>query len=113
MSQCIFCRIISRTIPSRIVYEDEQALAFDDVDPQAPVHVLVIPKRHVESIQAASGESPLLGHLLRVCVKIATDKGLVQSGYRVLTNTGPEAGQTVFHLHFHVLGGRAMGWPPG
>jgi histidine triad (HIT) family protein len=113
MSQCIFCRIVNRTIPSRIVYEDEQALAFDDVNPQAPVHVLVIPKRHVESIQAASGDNSLLGHLIRVCVKIAAEKGLVPSGYRVLTNTGPQAGQTVFHLHFHVLGGRAMNWPPG
>lgn len=113
MSQCIFCRIVDRTIPSKIVYEDDQALAFEDVNPQAPVHLLIIPKRHVESVQAASNDAALLGYLMQVCVKIATEKGLMPSGYRVVTNTGPQAGQTVFHLHLHVLGGRPMSWPPG
>lgn len=113
MSDCIFCRIASRAIPSKIVYEDEQAVAFEDVNPQAPVHLLVIPRRHVTSLDAGQDEAGLLGHLLRTCAVVAGQKGLSPSGYRVVTNTGADAGQTVLHLHLHVLGGRAMRWPPG
>ena len=114
MSDCLFCRIIKREIPAKIVYEDEQALAFDDIRPQAPVHTLVIPKRHVPSIgEGIGGDEWLFGHLIFVAGKVATAKGIASSGYRVVTNTGPDAGQTVFHLHFHVLGGRTMSWPPG
>jgi histidine triad (HIT) family protein len=114
MSACIFCGIANRSIPSEVVDEDDQAVAFEDVNPQAPVHLLVIPKRHIESVQAFETEDlALLGHLLRVCVKMAKEKGLVQSGYRLVTNTGAHGGQTVLHLHLHVLGGRPMRWPPG
>ena len=113
MSTCIFCRVINRTVPAKIVYEDDHALALEDVNPQAPVHMLVIPKRHVESVQAIETDVPLLGHLLGVCAKVARTTGIAEAGYRVVTNTGPQAGQTVFHLHLHVLGGRPMRWPPG
>jgi histidine triad (HIT) family protein len=113
VSDCIFCRIAAKTIPSKIVYEDDQAVAFEDVNPQAPVHLLVIPRRHVASLDAAQEDAALLGHLLRTCAVVAGHKGLSQSGYRVVTNTGSDAGQTVFHIHLHVLGGRGMRWPPG
>jgi histidine triad (HIT) family protein len=114
VNDCLFCQIVARSIPATIVYEDESALAFEDVRPQAPVHVLVIPKRHVASVQDLGGTDPvLLGDLLVCCTKIAERKGISDAGYRLVTNTGRNAGQTVFHLHFHVLGGRAMAWPPG
>ena len=114
MNDCLFCQIVARSIPATIVYEDESALAFEDVRPQAPVHVLVIPKRHVASVQDLGGtDAALLGNLLVCCTKIAERKGISNAGYRLVTNTGRNAGQTVFHLHFHVLGGRAMAWPPG
>ncbi|MER3425431.1 MAG: histidine triad nucleotide-binding protein [Nitrospiraceae bacterium] len=114
MTTCLFCRIVERAAPSKIVYEDDQTLAFEDINPQAPVHTLVIPKRHIESIQELQeAETSLLGHLLLTCTRIAQQKGIAGSGYRIVTNTGPNAGQTVFHLHFHVLGGRTMAWPPG
>jgi histidine triad (HIT) family protein len=114
VSDCLFCRIAARTIPSKIVYEDDVAVAFEDVNPQAPVHVLVVPRKHVPSLKGAdSGDAALLGHLLLTCVNIAREKGIAESGYRIVANTGSEGGQTVFHLHFHVLGGRAMHWPPG
>ena len=113
MSDCIFCRIAAKTIPSKMVYEDDQAVAFEDVNPQAPVHLLVISRKHVASLDAATEEPALLGHLLRTCAVVAGRKGLDQSGYRVVTNTGSDAGQTVFHIHLHVLGGRGMRWPPG
>ena len=114
MSGCLFCNIVDRTIQSTIVYEDEQALAFQDIRPQAPVHLLVIPKCHVPSIQDVNGsDTLLLGHLLQTCVKLAKEKGISESGYRIVTNSGAHAGQTVLHLHFHLLGGRSMTWPPG
>ena len=114
MSSCIFCRIIDGSIPAKIVYQDEHTLAFDDINPHAPVHTLVIPKRHVASVQdVGESDRALLGRLLLTCAKIAKDKGLSESGYRMVANTGRDGGQTVFHLHFHVMGGRHMGWPPG
>jgi histidine triad (HIT) family protein len=113
MNNCIFCRIVNRTLPAKILYEDDQAIALEDVNPQAPVHVLVIPKRHVDSVQGTEADTGLLGHLMAVCVKMAQTMGVAQSGYRLVTNTGAQAGQTVFHLHLHVLGGRPMTWPPG
>ncbi|MDR4493737.1 MAG: histidine triad nucleotide-binding protein [Nitrospirales bacterium] len=114
MGDCLFCRIVDGTIPAKIVYEDEYCLAFTDINPQARVHVLVIPRRHVVSL-AAVGEhdAVLLGHLLVACAKVAREQGVEESGYRVVANTGQEAGQSVFHLHFHVLGGRHLAWPPG
>lgn len=114
MSACIFCRIVEGSIPAKLVYQDEHALAFDDINPQAPVHALVIPKRHVPSVQdLGEADRVLLGHLLLTCSRIAKEKGLSETGFRVVANTGRDGGQTVFHLHFHVMGGRHMGWPPG
>ena len=114
MSACIFCRIVEGSIPAKIVHQDEHTLAFDDINPQAPVHTLVIPKRHIASVQdLGEADQALLGRLLLTCSKIAKDKGLSDRGFRVVANTGRDGGQTVFHLHFHVMGGRHMAWPPG
>lgn len=114
MSSCLFCRIVEGGIPAKILYQDEQALAFEDINAQAPTHTLVIPKRHVASVQDChEQDQALLGHLLLICSKVARMKNLAESGYRIVTNTGADGGQTVFHLHFHVLGGRHMAWPPG
>jgi histidine triad (HIT) family protein len=114
MSDCIFCKIAEKKIPSRIVHEDDQCLAFDDVNPQAPTHTLVIPKRHVASVaEMTEADTGLLGHLMIVGSKVAKQKGIAEGGYRFVINTGKFGGQTVFHLHLHVLGGRAMHWPPG
>jgi len=114
MSDCIFCKIASKSIPSKLIYEDDQVVAFDDLHPQAPVHSLVIPKRHVVSVQElGEQDQALLGRLVLACAKIAKLKGLAENGYRLVTNTGRDGGQSVFHLHFHVLGGRHMAWPPG
>ena len=109
---CIFCKIIKREIPSEIIYEDEDLIAFKDVDPKAPCHALVIPKKHIRSLNDTSeADQALLGKLLLKCAAIAKEQGLVS--YRVVTNTGEIAGQSVFHIHFHILGGRQMTWPPG
>ncbi len=109
----IFGRILRREIPAQIVYEDDLALAFKDVNPQAPVHLLVIPKKPIPQISLAGPEDQaLLGHLLLTAQKVAQDAGLEQ-GYRLVINNGLEGGQTVYHLHIHILGGRSMGWPPG
>lgn len=114
MSDCLFCRVVAKTIPAKVVHEDDHTLAFDDIHPQAPVHTLVIPKRHVASIQdLGEADQALLAQLLLSCTKVATHKGLADSGFRLVANTGRQGGQTVFHLHFHVLGGRYMAWPPG
>ena len=114
MSDCIFCRIVERTIPSKIVFEDDLVVAFEDVNPQAPVHVLVVPRRHVASIaELQAADAGLLGHLMLTGAAIAKQKGIAESGYRAVVNTGKNGGQTVFHLHLHVLGGRPMHWPPG
>jgi histidine triad (HIT) family protein len=109
---CLFCRIARKEIPAGIVWEDAEALAFRDINAQAPTHVLVIPKRHVASLNEAS-DAGMLGRLLLAAREIAAEEGIAQSGYRVVLNTGQEAGQTVFHVHLHVLGGREMRWPPG
>ena len=111
---CLFCRIVAGEIPSDLIYKDERAIAFRDINPQAPVHVLVIPRDHTESLDEASQkDEAMLGHLLRVAARVANEQGLSESGYRTVINTGAGAGQSVFHLHVHVLGGRALGWPPG
>ena len=110
----IFARIIAREIPADIVYETETVLAFRDIQPQAPVHVLVIPKRPVVSLDHASAaDAALMGELMLACAEVARREGLDADGYRVVTNIGRNGGQSVFHLHFHVLGGRPMRWPPG
>jgi histidine triad (HIT) family protein len=113
MPETIFSKIIARTIPARIEYEDDRCLAFHDVAPQAPVHVLVIPKRPITSLADVGDEdAPLLGHLLAVAARLARQLGLSQ-GYRLVINCGRDGGQTVDHLHVHLLGGRGLGWPPG
>jgi histidine triad (HIT) family protein len=109
----IFTKIISREIPATIVYEDDQCLAFRDVNPQAPTHILVIPKREITGVDAITEQDgQLLGHLWATIPKIAQQEGLT-GGYRVVVNNGPDAGQTVAHIHFHLLGGRSLAWPPG
>lgn len=110
----IFQQIIDRQIPARIVFEDDRALAFHDVRPQAPVHVLIIPKKPLVNVASAGPEDEaLLGHLMLVAARVAREQGLEPGGYRLVTNIGVDGGQTVYHLHIHLLGGRAMGWPPG
>ncbi|ADU52260.1 histidine triad (HIT) protein [Thermaerobacter marianensis DSM 12885] len=114
MADCLFCRIVEGELPADKVYEDEHVVAFRDINPQAPQHVLVIPKRHIASLNEAGDEDvPVLGHLQRVIPEVARRVGVAESGYRVVVNTGRDALQTVFHVHYHVLGGRAMQWPPG
>ncbi|WP_263356355.1 histidine triad nucleotide-binding protein [Acidicapsa ligni] len=110
---CLFCKIIDGSIPSTKVYSDEQCYAFADIAPQAPVHVLVVPRKHIASLLEITGEDPaLVGHLHWVAAEIAREKGLTR-GYRTVINTGEDGGQTVDHLHVHLLGGRSMAWPPG
>jgi histidine triad (HIT) family protein len=110
MESCIFCRIASKAAPAKIAYEDDRAVAFHDAAPQAPLHVLVISRAHVVSL-AEADDPALLGHLLTVAARIARDAGFAERGFRVATNTGPDGGQAVPHLHFHVLGGRPLGLP--
>lgn len=114
MSECIFCKIINKEIPSEAVYEDELIYAFHDLNPVAPTHILVIPKKHIESMNDVQEEDSLLmGKIMNVIKKIAQDNGIDQDGYRVVNNCGENGGQTVGHIHFHLLGGRNMTWPPG
>lgn len=114
VGECIFCRIVSGEIPSQRVYEDDHVLAIRDINPQAPVHVLLMPKRHVASVlDAADGDAELLGRIVLAAAAVARQEGVAQRGFRLLTNTGPEGGQAVAHLHYHLLGGRLMQWPPG
>ena len=113
MAETIFAKIIRREIPAQIEYEDELCLAFHDVSPQAPTHILVIPKKPLPSLaEVTDADTPLLGHLMRVATDIATKLNLV-NGYRLVVNCGTDGGQTVNHLHIHLLGGRSLGWPPG
>jgi histidine triad (HIT) family protein len=113
-SDCIFCRIGAGQIPAKVVWQDEDIFAFEDLNPQAPVHVLVIPKRHFVSLNdMTNGGQHLLGRLVEATTLVAKNKGIAESGYRVVANTGANGGQTVLHLHLHVLGGRQMKWPPG
>jgi histidine triad (HIT) family protein len=114
MEGCIFCKIVNRQIPSKIIYEDDQVVAFEDVNPQAPVHSLIVPKRHIATLADMGDEDyPLISHIFKIANRIARDKGISDRGFRVVVNCNGEAGQTVFHIHFHLLGGRQMHWPPG
>lgn len=114
MADCIFCRITNREIPAKIIYEDATSVAFEDIRPEAPHHFLVVPRRHIESLAGLSeSDEVMLGHLFAVAAKLARERGLEAGGFRTVINTGAGAGQTVFHLHVHVLGGRAFHWPPG
>jgi histidine triad (HIT) family protein len=111
---CLFCRIARKQLPAVVLFENERILAFEDIRPRAPVHVLVIPKAHFASLnEAPEGSEGLLGEILSTARAVARQKGIDGSGYRVVLNTGPHSGQEVFHIHFHVLGGRPMAWPPG
>jgi histidine triad (HIT) family protein len=114
MADCLFCKIINRDIPASIVYEDDHVLAFSDINPQAPVHVLVIPKQHIASLgDLAADHDQIVGELVRRAAAIAEERGIAAGGYRTVFNTNRDAGQTVFHIHLHLLGGRVMKWPPG
>ncbi|PTM59487.1 histidine triad nucleotide-binding protein [Desmospora activa] len=114
MADCIFCQIIDGKIPSQKVYEDADVLAFNDIHAQAPVHVLVIPKKHIASAQElGEKDGALLGKIFTVIKRVAEEKGLAEKGYRIVNNCGEDGGQTVHHIHFHLLGGRQLTWPPG
>jgi len=114
MADCLFCKIIKREIPASIVYEDDRMVAFNDINPQAPTHVLVVPKRHIESLnELVAEDDAIVGKMVRRAAAIAKDRGISAGGYRTVFNTNREAGQTVFHIHLHLLGGRSMRWPPG
>jgi histidine triad (HIT) family protein len=114
MPDCLFCKIASGVIPAEVIFQDESVLAFRDINPKAPTHVLVIPRTHIPTINdIGSDDTDLIGRLYLAAKKIASDAGIAQRGYRTVMNCNAEAGQTVYHLHLHVLGGRAMHWPPG
>jgi histidine triad (HIT) family protein len=115
VSDCVFCRIASGDIPAKVVKRTADAVAFHDLNPQAPVHLLIIPTTHLSAARDAKGEDGirLLGRTLAFATEVATELGLDAGGYRIVTNAGADGGQTVFHLHFHLLGGRRMSWPPG
>ena len=113
MTDCIFCKLASGEIPTTVVYQDDQVFAFNDMDPQAPVHILLIPKKHIASISELTEEdAALMGHMMLVAKKLAADAGIAEGGFRCVMNTGEDGGQSVKHLHMHILGGKAMGWPP-
>ena len=111
---CLFCRIVNREVPSEIIWEDDEEIAIRDIRPQAPVHILLIPKRHIPGItQLSEEDKSLIGHIHVVATKFARDQSVFQCGSRLVANSGPDAGQAINHLHFHFLGGRKLGWPPG
>ena len=111
---CLFCKIINREIPASIVHEDDRILAFNDINPQAPTHVLIVPKRHIATLSELQLEDDaLVGEMVRTAAAIAAEKGFGKTGFRTVFNTHAGAGQTVFHIHLHLLGGRSFGWPPG
>ncbi len=113
-SSCIFCNIVEKKIPAKIVYEDDFSLAFEDVHPQAPTHILIVPKKHIIDIHSmVVSDRELIGHLFFVAKSIAAQQGLDEDGYRLVINNGKNAGQSVFHIHLHLLSGRWFSWPPG
>ncbi|HYD39680.1 MAG TPA: histidine triad nucleotide-binding protein [Anaeromyxobacter sp.] len=114
MSDCLFCKLVAGQIPARIVHQDDDTVAFEDINPQAPTHLLVIPKKHIPTLNDLSpADDAIAGKLLRVAAELAAERGIAVEGWRAVMNTNRGAGQTVFHIHLHVLGGRAMTWPPG
>ncbi|HET9554602.1 MAG TPA: histidine triad nucleotide-binding protein [Anaeromyxobacteraceae bacterium] len=114
MADCLFCKIVEGKIPAKIVHQDADSVAFEDINPQAPLHVLVVPRRHVPTMNDLHAEhDEVVGKLFRVAASIAKERGFSESGWRAVMNANADAGQTVFHVHLHVLGGRQFGWPPG
>ncbi|MFQ6069262.1 MAG: histidine triad nucleotide-binding protein [Candidatus Aminicenantales bacterium] len=114
MQNCLFCKMVKREIPTKVVFENERLLAFEDINPQAPVHILLIPKGHFDSLKEIPEEKKdILAEILLQARKIAEEKGISENGFRIVLNTGKDSGQAVFHIHFHLLGGRRMQWPPG
>jgi histidine triad (HIT) family protein len=112
--ECLFCGISEGKVPAAIVYEDDDTIAFRDINPQAPTHLLIIPRRHIASVnELEAGDAEVVGKLFLVARELAAAEGLAESGYRLVMNTGPGAGQTVHHIHLHLLGGRSLHWPPG
>ena len=111
---CLFRRIVARQLPSDVVYEDDAVLAFNDINPQAPTHVLIVPKRHIETLnELTTDDDQIVGELVRRSAAIAKERGISEGGFRTVFNTNRDAGQTVFHIHLHLVGGRSMHWPPG
>jgi histidine triad (HIT) family protein len=111
---CLFCRIVSGSIPARLAHQDDHTLAFHDIDPRAPVHVLIIPRQHITAVdQLREGDADLMGQLFLVARRLARELGIADSGYRMVVNNGRDAGQSVDHIHMHLLGGRPLKWPPG
>jgi histidine triad (HIT) family protein len=114
MADCLFCSIIEGKIKGEIVYRDDAVVAFKDIRPGAPVHLLIVPRKHIESVSSLETQDlPVIGAIFMAAAKLAKDLGVAESGYRVVVNNGPDAGQSVFHLHYHLLGGRPLRWPPG
>jgi histidine triad (HIT) family protein len=114
MADCLICKIIAREIPASVVYEDEHVLAFNDINPQGPTHVLVVPKRHIATLNdLAPADDAIVGELVRRAAAIAKERGIDASGFRTVFNTNRGAGQTIFHIHLHLIGGRSLAWPPG
>ena len=113
-SDCLFCKILAGDVPAELAYESNEAIAFHDINPQAPSHLLIIPRQHIETINdLGPGDAALVGNLFLVAQQVAKDEGIAENGYRVVMNCNADAGQTVFHLHLHILGGRRLDWPPG
>jgi histidine triad (HIT) family protein len=111
---CIFCRIVNGSIPARVAHQDDQTLAFHDIDPRAPVHLLIIPRKHIAAVnELREGDADVMGELFMVARRLARELGVADSGYRMVVNNGPGAGQSVDHIHMHLLGGRPLKWPPG
>ena len=114
MTGCLFCRIVAGEVPAAIVHQDDRTVAFKDINPQAPTHVLIVPRRHIATLDdLAPGDDGIVGEMVRRAAAIARDMGLADRGYRTVLNCNADAGQTVFHIHLHLLGGRRLGWPPG
>ena len=114
MADCLFCKIIAREIPASIVFEDDRVLAFNDINPQGPTHVLIVPKRHIATLNdLAEGDDQIVGEIVRRAAAIAKERGIDAGGFRTVFNTNRGAGQTVFHIHLHLIGGRGLSWPPG
>ena len=114
MEDCLFCKIVKGEIPCTKVYEDDKVFSFKDIDPKAPVHILIVPKKHISSLNEITEEdSELIAYIFTVIKKLAKELGVAESGYRVVSNCGEDGGQSVFHIHFHLLGGRTLQWPPG